>query len=226
MNVKKTREAILDSSVQIFNEKKTSKVSTVQIADYMGISPGNLYYYFHNKEEIVRCIWHERIMKDLEQTRNYPLELEDGHDMVKMLNVLVDHISRYYFFYSEVSTLLHNDALLTEELTEVKKNNLKNLYTFVERVSKDGLFELESVEERIRAADTINAMICKAFCGNFAYSFDIDDRSGLKGIFLVDILMTIRPYCTEKCWSEMLAELGEKGIDFEDCVKTLQSQFL
>ena len=54
MKSKKTREKILDVSLQLFNEKKASNVSTVQISAAMKISPGNLYYYFANKEELIR----------------------------------------------------------------------------------------------------------------------------------------------------------------------------
>ena len=49
MKVQKTREAIIDSSINLFNKRLASNVSTVQIASELGISPGNLYYYFNNK---------------------------------------------------------------------------------------------------------------------------------------------------------------------------------
>ena len=226
MNIKKTREAILDSSIEIFNEKKTSKVSTVQIADYMGISPGNLYYYFHNKEEIVRCIWHERIMKDLDETRNHPLELSDGQDLVRMLIVLIDHISKYYFFYSEISTLLHNDDKLAEEMIEVKRNNLHNLYAFVQRICDDGLFELKDEHEMMWASDNINAMICKVFCGNFSFSLEIEDKSTRKEVFLVNILRNMKPYCTEACWTQVIQQLKDENVDLEHNTDLLVSQFV
>ena len=66
MKSKKTREKILDVSLQLFNEKKASNVSTVQISAAMKISPGNLYYYFANKEELIRCLWRERMLDQIE----------------------------------------------------------------------------------------------------------------------------------------------------------------
>ena len=67
MKSQKTREKILDTSLELFNEKKASNVSTVQISAAMKISPGNLYYYFANKEEIIRCIWEERMLGEMQQ---------------------------------------------------------------------------------------------------------------------------------------------------------------
>ena len=49
MKTNKTKEKILDTSIRMFNEKKASNVSTVQISADMKISPGNLYYYYSKR---------------------------------------------------------------------------------------------------------------------------------------------------------------------------------
>jgi len=48
-----TKQRIVDTAERLFNEVGTGAVSTNQIAASMGISPGNLYYHFGNKDEIV-----------------------------------------------------------------------------------------------------------------------------------------------------------------------------
>ncbi|MGL4648460.1 MAG: TetR/AcrR family transcriptional regulator, partial [Caldilineaceae bacterium] len=52
----KAKERIVDQALALFNEKGTALVSTNHIAEAAGISPGNLYYHFRNKEEIIRAI--------------------------------------------------------------------------------------------------------------------------------------------------------------------------
>ncbi len=54
-----TRKRILDAARKLFNENGTSHVSTNLIARELGISPGNLYYHYRNKEEIIRELYLE-----------------------------------------------------------------------------------------------------------------------------------------------------------------------
>ncbi|MFA9238324.1 MAG: TetR family transcriptional regulator [Candidatus Paceibacteria bacterium] len=48
-----TKEKIIETSIKLFNEKGCLNTSTRHIADELGISVGNLYYHFKNKEDIL-----------------------------------------------------------------------------------------------------------------------------------------------------------------------------
>ena len=63
-----TRDRILDAALALFNADGSHAVSTRHIAARLEISPGNLYYHFANKEEIVLCLY-ERIEA---ATRGHP----------------------------------------------------------------------------------------------------------------------------------------------------------
>src|SRR6266567_9198476 len=68
-----TKERIVETAIRLFNEQGTGAVSTNHIAQALSMSPGNLYYHFRNKEEIIRAIL-ERMMTRWETLYAFPEE--------------------------------------------------------------------------------------------------------------------------------------------------------
>lgn len=119
----KTRDRIINTAIQLFNEQGTKAISTNHIAATTGISPGNLYYYFRNKEDIIRAIFEQMDAYGVEQYQiildKYPpgtLEaLEHTFIMIQEYNW------RYRFFKRELTTLIMNDTLLKERFHAANK---------------------------------------------------------------------------------------------------------
>src|SRR6266508_3429335 len=51
-----TRKRIMDAARRLFNDGGTAAVSTNHVAAAAGISPGNLYYHFRDKHDIIRAL--------------------------------------------------------------------------------------------------------------------------------------------------------------------------
>jgi len=131
MNSNKTRERVLDASLKLFNEKKASNVSTVQISASMKMSPGNLYYYYANKEEVIRCILNERMLGELNDLIDSCGKAEDAESLLSFLRSVVNHCLKFKFFYVEMPTLFVNDNSLIEinaEIIDKVKTAVRSLY--------------------------------------------------------------------------------------------------
>ena len=76
----KTRDRILDTSLHLFNDEGEQNVTTVDIANEMDISPGNLYYHFRGKDVIIEelfCDFELEMKSILAAPADKPLNLED-----------------------------------------------------------------------------------------------------------------------------------------------------
>jgi AcrR family transcriptional regulator len=51
------KEKILATSIELFNDSSSLQITTNHIAKACGISVGNLYYHYDNKEQIIREIY-------------------------------------------------------------------------------------------------------------------------------------------------------------------------
>jgi AcrR family transcriptional regulator len=112
----KTRDKIIDSALQLFNEQGTKAISTNHIAAAAGISPGNLYYHFRNKEDIIRVIFEQMDAYGMEQYFLIFNELQPGTlEAIEKTFVMIQKFNwRYRFFKRELTTLIMNDSQLKE----------------------------------------------------------------------------------------------------------------
>jgi AcrR family transcriptional regulator len=136
MGKRSTKERVLGAAVRLFNEKGTAAVSTNHIAEEAGISPGNLYYHYRNKEEIIREIF-ERI--DAFWGEAYSLPIDGAPtlgDMRAMVEETFAGLWDYRFFYRELAALTRRDDGIQARYLKVRDRGLSGtealLRNFVE----------------------------------------------------------------------------------------------
>lgn len=109
---RRTRERILELSLRLFNEFGEPNVNTTVIAEEMNISPGNLYYHFRNKDDIINCIF-QQFEREIDRLLTVPTERTSNvEDAWLFLHVLFELIWKYRFFYRDLNNLLINNRTL------------------------------------------------------------------------------------------------------------------
>ena len=109
-----TKTRILDTALSLFNEQGTANVTTNHIAEALGISPGNLYYHYRNKAEIVRALF-ARIQAAWAVNYEVPPGTMPSVPMMEgMLAGNFDIQQRYRFFFRDLTLLLNADPDLAK----------------------------------------------------------------------------------------------------------------
>lgn len=97
----KTRDRILATALQLFNDEGIGKVSTNRVAEAIGISPGNLYYHFKNKAQIAERLF-TRLELDSEALLKGPTgELKGIDDLWLYLHLALEQMFAYRCFYRD-----------------------------------------------------------------------------------------------------------------------------
>ncbi len=119
-----TRARIIETALSLFNEHGTGAISTNHIAETLGISPGNLYYYFRNKEEIIRAILGR---KDARWESLYHLPQDRAATLADVERLVRENFALvwdYRFFFRELSALTQRDPLLKARYQQMRRERL------------------------------------------------------------------------------------------------------
>lgn len=107
-----TKTRILDVALALFNEQGTTPVTTNHLAEALSMSPGNLYYHYRNKAEIVRALF-GRITAAWGV--NYAIPAGTTPDITMMERMVAGNFAiqaRYRFFFRDLTLLLNADPEL------------------------------------------------------------------------------------------------------------------
>ena len=150
-----TKELILQTATNLFNQHGTARISTNAIAEKAGISSGNLYYHYKDKSHIIREIY-ERMMNSWEKSygraENRSLSIET---LKRFIEDNFELLWEYRFFYRETVALLHADPALLERHTEIIKQRFERQRAILQQAEKDGIIRFPEPAVRLDEVLTI-----------------------------------------------------------------------
>ena len=108
---RRTAERILDTTLALFNRFGEPNVSTTLISNELGISPGNLYYHYPAKEELIMRQF-ERYDAALTELLRAAEDVRNVEDAWLFFHMLFELIWGYRFLYRDLNDLLSNNRKL------------------------------------------------------------------------------------------------------------------
>lgn len=126
-----TRERILATALRLFNESGTAAISTNHIAGALGISPGNLYYHFRNKDEIIRALFEQQYSRWDEVYVLPEDRMPTLDDLQQLVRATFTVAWEYRFIYRELIALLRRDELLQRRWVEIRARGFAGFHELV-----------------------------------------------------------------------------------------------
>jgi len=149
------KQRILQSALELFNEKGSHKVSTNHIGDHCGISPGNLYYHFKNKEAIIFELFIQMIEEWEEDSHQLDKVLLTDEVLMIMLQKSGAFFWKYRFIHKELIFLAENDPRLREKNDQIQAVRMQQLNDLVDNNIKAKILRQLTVDEKTFFVDSL-----------------------------------------------------------------------
>jgi AcrR family transcriptional regulator len=197
----KTRERILLTALDMFNAEGVSRVSTNHIADEMDISPGNLYYHFRNKDDLIHELF-DRFRKRMEELLMAPADRTmDLEDTWFYLHLLFETIWEYRFLYRNLVDLTQNDRSLRIHFNHLIRQKIQGARSVLDGLTQAGLLEADEAE---REATALNIVVLTTYWLNFSMIRDREyDGAKDLGEAVHQVLTLVAPLMREPERSQM-----------------------
>ena len=166
---RRTRSRILETSLRLFNDFGEPNVTTTLIADEMNISPGNLYYHFRSKDEIVDTLFGE-FEREVDGVLAAPTaRTANVEDVWLFLHVLFEAMWRYRFLYRDLNDLLSRNRLLEVHFKRLLEQKTKTAAALCNALAAAG--EMRASRAEI-AALAVNMVVVLTYWLSFEYVRD------------------------------------------------------
>ena len=142
----KTKDKIITTAINLFNVHGTKAISTNHIAKEMGISPGNLYYHFRSKNDIIRSI-SDNFSSELGTV--FQIQLDTISDFGEHLTTLFNRFFRiqqsYQFLFFEGVHLTKQDHVLLDNYTNLRSLIKKGYHELLSNLVKIKIMKKQSL---------------------------------------------------------------------------------
>jgi len=191
----KTRDRILDASLSLFNSVGEPNVTTLLISDELDISPGNLYYHFKSKGDIVGELFdsYEHEMADLLAVPEDADVSLDQHSF--FLHLLFETVARYRFLYQDLVNVLSRYDQLQTRFRRILKKKTDGFQTLCESFRRQNLMTIGD-DELHALCQQLTLTAC--YWSSFDTLSHLDDRNSVdlgRGVYQMMYLML--PYFGE-----------------------------
>jgi AcrR family transcriptional regulator len=116
---RRTPERILETSLALFNRFGVPHITTADIADEMNISPGNLYYHFRNKDDIIGALY-AALELEITPLLSLPYGRAAGvEDLWLLLHLLFERMRDYRFFYRDLDEITSRNRKLAARFAKL-----------------------------------------------------------------------------------------------------------
>jgi AcrR family transcriptional regulator len=171
---RRTAERILEVTLDLFNRFGEPNVSTTLISSEMGISPGNLYYHYPAKDELINSLF-DRFEGDLTELLGAADNVRHVEDAWLFLHMLFELIWRYRFLYRDLNDLLSRNRHIEMHFKAILAAKSRALSALLDGLTRGGDLHMDP-----RQAEPLASAMIVVLTWWLSYEYVRDPRRALE----------------------------------------------
>jgi AcrR family transcriptional regulator len=196
MAKRNTRELILTTSLGLFNEFGEPNVTTNHIADEADISPGNLYYHFRSKDDIVLELF-KRFLIRFKPLIDVPENvLLQAQDLWFQLHLSFEIKGEFRFLYRNLADLISRIPDLDKAMRGLLMRERQAAWNSLSGLEQAGALSIGTLEKEM-LTDSLSLSL--TYWISFADLLDSDelDNGSAQITAIARVLLMVTPYLRE-----------------------------
>jgi len=164
VRTQRTRGRVLAESLRLFNDRGEAHVTTGMIAEALNMSPGNLYYHFRNKDQIIEelfRLFEARIGIEAATPADGATAVED---LWLYLHLMLECIWDFRFLYRNLDDLLGRNRRLRDPFNRMLDRKQETFVELCEWLVLTGAMRAKPEEIRALAR---NVLVVATYWLNF-----------------------------------------------------------
>jgi AcrR family transcriptional regulator len=151
---RRTAERILEVTLELFNRFGEPNVSTTLISAELRISPGNLYYHYPAKDELINALF-DRYERGLNELLPAAAEINNVEDAWLFLHMLFELVWQHRFLYRDLNDLLSKNRRLETHFQSVLKDKRRAMRRLIDGLAAGGVLAIAAHETEALATSMV-----------------------------------------------------------------------
>lgn len=193
----KTKDRIIEASIELFNSQGERNVTTNHIASHLNISPGNLYYHFRNKEEIIRNIFSK--YAEHMQVSFEPVKPSQDATLIltNYLDAVFSALYHFNFLYDNLPVIMARDPELRTQYLQIHNKMMEKIHHVIVSLQVANVIHMDK-DDIDELANIIKQQVTFWISYRKTSSEDsvITDQLIYQG--LMKVLLLFKPYVTDE----------------------------
>jgi AcrR family transcriptional regulator len=171
---RRTAERILDVTLELFNRFGEPNVSTTLISAELKISPGNLYYHYPAKDELINGLF-SRYEKALAEILLAADNVRNVEDAWLFFHMLFEVLWSYRFLYRDLNDLLSKNRRLETQFQQILKAKGRAVQSVIGGLARGAAIKIDA-----RQAEPVSAAMVVVLTYWLSFEYVRDPRKALE----------------------------------------------